>query len=212
MSEAPKPIAAVTKVRIPLPKNAVLLSLMEAIDFASDNALRANDSSIPVKVDEDTTVAESIFSNSTQDDVSTADLLEEEELNKIKLGTLIMTGACGTYAVACKQGLIISQKKMGTAFDHTQGTPRQTTNPWDKEVDTYLQRNSSEDSKDGDKRIKGKKNSKVENNDSATLRTDMKLSYGDRVQVVSMVDGWAKLARGYGYIHCKHANDLVKGA
>lgn len=32
-----------------------------------------------------------------------------------------------------------------------------------------------------------------------------------RVQVVTIVDGWAKLARGYGFVHCKNTSDLIKG-
>jgi hypothetical protein len=37
-----------------------------------------------------------------------------------------------------------------------------------------------------------------------------RLSYGDRVQIVSVNAGWAKLARGYGFI--KSDKNLVKGA
>ena len=36
------------------------------------------------------------------------------------------------------------------------------------------------------------------------------LGYGDRVQVVSIVDNWAKLARGYGYVYLAQESDLVK--
>jgi len=38
----------------------------------------------------------------------------------------------------------------------------------------------------------------------------MILSYGDRVQVVRIINGWAKLARGYGYVHLKNSKDLIK--
>mmetsp|Transcript_34601 Transcript_34601/g.39439 ORF Transcript_34601/g.39439 Transcript_34601/m.39439 type:complete len:113 (+) Transcript_34601:475-813(+) len=30
------------------------------------------------------------------------------------------------------------------------------------------------------------------------------LSKGDRIQIVSIDDGWAKLARGYGYVRCRN--------
>jgi hypothetical protein len=36
------------------------------------------------------------------------------------------------------------------------------------------------------------------------------LNYGDRIQVVSVVGKWAKLARGYGYVYCENSSDLVK--
>ena len=38
----------------------------------------------------------------------------------------------------------------------------------------------------------------------------LSLSYGDRVQVVALEGGWAKLARGYGYVRVDK-NQLVKG-
>jgi hypothetical protein len=31
------------------------------------------------------------------------------------------------------------------------------------------------------------------------------------VQVVRIINGWAKLARGYGYVHLKNSKDLIKG-
>ena len=34
------------------------------------------------------------------------------------------------------------------------------------------------------------------------------LSYGDRVQIVSIVDNWAKLARGYGYVLSSRLEEL----
>jgi len=37
-----------------------------------------------------------------------------------------------------------------------------------------------------------------------------RLHYKDRVQVVSIENGWAKLARGYGYVHCPSGTELVK--
>ena len=37
-----------------------------------------------------------------------------------------------------------------------------------------------------------------------------RLSWGDRVQIVSMKNGWAKLARGYGFVRAGN-NHLVKG-
>ena len=47
--------------------------------------------------------------------------------------------------------------------------------------------------------------------ESADSLDSMTLSYGDRVQVVSINDGWAKLARGYGFVYCKNGTELVKG-
>ena len=38
----------------------------------------------------------------------------------------------------------------------------------------------------------------------------VKLCYGDRIQVVSVDGGWAKLARGYGFVRAER-NHIVKG-
>jgi hypothetical protein len=32
-----------------------------------------------------------------------------------------------------------------------------------------------------------------------------------RIQVVTIVDHWAKLARGYGYVYFEDSSDLVRG-
>ena len=67
-----------SKQRLPLPKNAVLLSLMEATEIAAEGVRRCS-------------------SPSFQDD----------ESEKIKLGTSIATGVSGTYVVSQKEGLMI---------------------------------------------------------------------------------------------------------
>jgi len=59
-----------------------------------------------------------------------------------------------------------------------------------------------------------KKNSSSKGEDAAVDEFDrplIRLSYGDRVQVVSMDKrGWVKLARGYGYIRLENDKQLVK--
>jgi hypothetical protein len=52
-------------------------------------------------------------------------------------------------------------------------------------------------------------NSKTANPD-AGCNDPARLGFGDRVQVVSVEGGWAKLARGYGYVRADR-NQLVKG-
>ena len=40
---------------------------------------------------------------------------------------------------------------------------------------------------------------------------NLRLDFGDRVQVVSIKGECAKLARGYGFLHCPLGTELVKG-
>jgi len=212
ISDVPMKPSTATKVRVPLPKNVVLLSLMEAIEFADENALRS--SSISTKnVENDEKVA-FITSNTFPQDFPSSDSQEESEIDKISLSTSIIAGACGTYAVACKQGLTIIEEGMETDLDHHRGNQRQTSNPWDNEINDYLQRVSSNDltPENGDKRSRGRKKvkPKLNGDESMSQMNQMNLCFGDRVQVVSIADGWAKLARGYGFIKCNNATDLVK--
>lgn len=37
------------------------------------------------------------------------------------------------------------------------------------------------------------------------------ISTPNRIQVVTIVNNWAKLARGYGYVYIEKSNDIVKG-
>ena len=77
-----------SKVRLPLPKNLVLLSLMEASDVSKHN------------------VFASMFANGEDDRRETTDGEEE----RIRISTKVTAGLCGTYAVGTKQQLRIVSK------------------------------------------------------------------------------------------------------
>jgi hypothetical protein len=200
---SPRAESVNSKKRVPLPKNVVLLSLMEATELASEQVNKASNGS-PRGV-----------SHGTESERPTMVLplnsmidMEEDEEEKIKVSTSIAVGAAGTYAVAHKDGLQIhptrptdSNRAMLSDFINSSGH--------DEDVDTIVR---SLDRK------KGKSPSPIKAKSPTHRSLDgnnfepgvLSLSYGDRVQVVALEGGWAKLARGYGYVRVDK-NQLVKG-
>lgn len=83
MSQPKKKVTPKPKQRLPLPKNAVLLSLMEVSNLANLNNT-------------------SLYQQQTDE----RDLQDQEEL-KISICTDLAVGSCGTYAVAREEGLDI---------------------------------------------------------------------------------------------------------
>lgn len=139
--------------RLPLPKNMVLMSLIESSEMANSSSYLNT---------------QKLLSSSSSND---------DEENRILMGTDITTSTCGTYIVRKKDGLKLEQK-----------ISAQETRPveisWKEDVESIVTKGASE---------------------SSTM-----LNCGDRVQVVNIVNNWAKLARGYGYVFLENANDLVK--
>jgi hypothetical protein len=119
--------------------------------------------------------------------------VEEEEEEKIKMSTSLAVGVAGTYAVAAKEGLQIFPSRPCT----TDGVDQEDVETL---VRVYHLDQKSSQSADEDDKL----NSPVK----PGMKDPLKLSYGDRVQVVSVDGGWAKLARGYGFVR---AERLVKG-
>ena len=165
------------KRRIPLPKNIVLLSLIEATELATEN-VQGRDH-------------EPSLQDSPMIKPSVLDLEVDEE-EKIKTGTSLAISDCGTYAVAAKDGLEIFQNRPESLAQHSE-----------EDVDTlvrfYNRDNNASDDKSTDQDELPRKES-----------PPGRLSWGDRVQIVSTQNGWAKLARGYGYIRTG-THRLVKG-
>lgn len=144
-------------VRLPLPKNMVLLSLIESSEMTQISSYKA---------------PQSILSSSS----SKGDINEEED-DRILMGTDITTSTCGTYVVRKKQGLKLVQQ-----ITEDKSCPVEPS--WKNDVDSIMKNTLHE---------------------SSTI-----INYGDRVQVVNIVNKWAKLARGYGYIYLESVSDLVK--
>eukprot|EP00978_Attheya_sp_CCMP212_P043456 scaffold284375_cov71-Attheya_sp.AAC.1 len=158
---------------------------------------------------------------------------EEEELfyndeQAIQMGTSMAMGYCGTYAVATKEGLTIVPTLPPSAAEATSSS---VNNPSD--VDSLVM-----DFQSGqNKKKKSSSSSPILSRMTSTLdhvgsgveleplpdgpthplsgnnKTRVyTLKYGDRIQIVSMDDdGWARLARGYGFVKAK-PSELVKGA
>lgn len=187
-SNSPKPPQPVIKKRLPLPKNVVLLSLIEATALASEEVQQPPKTELTDSSTRD--LPEEGGESSGIEAVRTIGSMidaDEEEEEKIKLGTTLAVGEAGTYAVAVKEGLEIFP-----------------TLP--KSVDMDMSATLVDDEIEG---IKFSFAGKSMLDDSVSSNC-MKLSHGDRVQVVCIRDGWAKLARGYGYVSAKNSQ-LVKG-
>lgn len=178
------------KKRLPLPKNLVLMSLIEATELAAEN-VRSHQKQGPSLTESPkiSLATTSIFD--TEDDD------ERDEAAKIRAGTSLAISDCGTYAVAANDGLEIFPSRPASA------TSRAEDEDSEGDVDTLVRFFHLEHSKqDSEKR----EASSVIANEA----TQGKLSLGDRVQIVSMENGWAKLARGYGFVKADKLQ-LVKG-
>ena len=127
------------------------------------------------------------FSNSILD-------LEDDEEEKIKAGTSLAISDCGTYAVASKEGLAIYPSRPSATEAYQ--VPHQEQS--DEDVDTLVRFFHLDHFENGEKSKSGE------------LKPPGRLAWGDRVQIVSTEEGWAKLAHGYGFVRAD-GNQLVKG-
>lgn len=82
------------KTRLPLPKNVVLLSLIEASDLATQTSRQVG-------------ISSSSTNHGLVAPTLSSDDEEEMEQNKILMSMDLATSSCGTYAVAKKSGLTI---------------------------------------------------------------------------------------------------------
>jgi len=166
------------KRRIEVPKNVVLMSLIEATELATQN-VQGQDH-------------EPSLHDSPMIKPSVIDLEVEEE-EKIKTGTSLAISDCGTYAVAAKDGLEIFPNRPESLVQHSE-----------EDVDALVRFYNTDSTGNGNV-----------NDDKKTADDELprkeappgRLSWGDRVQIVSTQNGWAKMARGYGYVR---AGGLVK--
>jgi len=221
----PKPINIKPEIRLrlPCPKNLVLLSLMEATIASSH----------------------SIDEGAPKDDDSSKQILA---------GVNIVTGGCGTYAVASKKGLKVYSDKLdmhnldprgdlaialtestdlGTEVTPSRTKSRRPEKDYAASPNPTIRKTKSIEIKTPVKQVYVNPRDNhcniappspsleqifctgLDNRDSGgTHRVEhaFSLKFGDHVQVVEIdADGWAKLARGRGYIYADHGTDLVKG-
>ena len=197
------------KKRLPLPKNVVLMSLIEATELAAENVQeRPHEPSLH---DSPMVAAPSVLD------------LEDDEEEKIRTGTTLAISDCGTYAVAAKDGLEIFPSRptesLPVGYEHSE-----------EDVDTLVrffhmdhkldlnESNSiaaslSQGATSANPSKEEEEGSPPERKVHISPRKEAppaRLSWGDRVQIVSTQNGWAKLARGYGYVRAG-AQQLVKG-
>lgn len=183
---SPKKVTPPTtiKKRLPLPKNAVLLSLIEATRMISaDTQIHA----------EGEATHDIAIGASTSRDSSLMDEYHEEDPIHVELAAKVSAGTAGTYAVSAREGLKIFPNRPGSSGV---ALSRSRISFTDEDVSSLVDffHEQKMDSHQGDDKAK------------EALAT---LAYGDRIQVVSIDDGWAKLARGYGYVHAS-SSAIVK--
>jgi hypothetical protein len=157
----------VPKKRLPLPKNVVLMSLMEATDAITT----------PQTIDENFSLKTVPSNGSYQED--------EGQEEKIRMSTWLATSGCGTYVIADKDGVqVYPSIPVGD----------QCSDDLSENVDV-----------DAMVRFFYTENTLpllVRGHEEALIGElpPVRLLSGDRVQVVCIDNGWAKLARGYGYL------------
>jgi hypothetical protein len=198
------------KKRLPLPKNVVLMSLIEATELAAENVQeRPHEPSLH---ESPMIVAPSILD------------LEDDEEEKIRTGTILAISDCGTYAVAAKEGLEIFPSRPETLVSPGHEHSEEDVDALVRffHMDHKLDLNDSNSIKTSasqaalsasQSRDEGTPvfDAKRTNEESPRKESPpVRLSWGDRVQIVSTQNGWAKLARGYGYVRAG-AQQLVKG-
>jgi hypothetical protein len=213
----PSPHQQPIKKRLPLPKNVVLLSLIEATELATIDVQKKYSSddqqgtvftggggsasaavAPPASSAVNLQIRPAVFTMNSMIDA------DDEEEEKIRVGTSVAVGVAGTYAIATRDGLTIvpNRPPASTATSPRGGGSQSTGHHPEEDVDSLVQNMHSE----------AAKNDKESPKKSTSTDKDCgKLSFGDRVQVVSIDGGWAKLARGYGYVKVDKSS-LVKGA
>jgi hypothetical protein len=175
------------KRRLPLPKNVVLMSLIEATELAAES-VRGQEQRPSLSESPNLSIPHAILD------------IDEEEEEKIKTGTSLAISDCGTYAIAAKEGLeIYPSRPESSALSERDKSE-------EEEVDTLVRFFHLDHKIDIDHAHDELHPSENEYKESSPVR----LSWGDRVQIVSTEAGWAKLARGYGFVRADK-NQLVKG-
>lgn len=179
--------------RFPLAKNLVLLSLMEAVVAAGENEMDA--------------------ARHLSNKVPRGNEAEDEDIN-IEIASSRLSSACGTYAVIAEEGVPILRKGT-TSCNKATKRYRSITSPvnGNSRSNFYkrvLARSKSKDSQIeqevrnilNDMDLKSESTACMESGDAADC-----LNVRDRVQIVCIVDGLARLSRGRGFVA---ANQLVK--
>lgn len=175
------PPPAVTQVPYPIPKNVVLISMMEVAERQAREK---------AKMDE---------TNRLDDTTGSMDDEEEYDLNRIISGMATVAGPCGTYVVKDPEGLALLTGDPGQ--EHYSG----------EQQPAWLPSPRGEDGRQPGETVDQVPPalSVSASEDSIEVKPPSLLEKGQTVQVVSFENGVAKLARGAGYI-LANSSQLVK--
>lgn len=187
--------------RLPLPKNLVLLSLIET---------ERNSSNL---VD----LCKGIG-------ISSAAQKQDVDRLKVNIGVSIAIGAYGTFIVTAHDGLKISSSLPTAEIDESRTDVTVdrilTKIIWEFKNNSGVDESRVEDEKE----LKtvpqevDQRDEKREQDINALASIDIssnvnenpsRLEYGDKVQIVSFINGWAKLARRKGYVNFQNS-ELAK--
>jgi len=177
------------KRRLPLPKNAVLLSLIESTRMISSSS-----SSDPQQQQQ----------QSSQEEEDNLDQAASDQAINVALAAAVSTGKAGTYAVASRGELQIFPTRPVSDDDNDDVDQQTAKSGADEDVTTLVE--FFQDQRVEKNRVE---NSNKDDSDAAPEDEMAALTWGDRIQVVSIDGGWAKLARAYGYVCCSN-NEIVK--
>jgi len=136
--------------------------------------------------------------------------MEEDEEEKIKTGTSLAISDCGTYAVAAKDGLEIFPNRPESLLQHSEEDVDTLVRVYNNKESATASTSTSINSTVGGVVDDDKKTAEDELQLPRKEPPPGRLSWGDRVQIVSTQNGWAKMARGYGYVRAG-VQQLVKG-
>lgn len=198
-----KPVAPT--IPLPIPKNVVLLALMEAAERQQSKPKEKNHQQHAHPYDEAL----------PDDEDETDDEEEAYNLDHIITGMATLSGPCGTYAVRDRDGLPLYAEDPRVEPEGPPESvmlpeiPTEPTNSLldeEKKQDELILEVGSADQQD-DHVV----NFVIHHNPSMMMESMDILLKGQKVQVVSFEDGVAKLARGRGFVRAT-SRQLVKGA
>ena len=178
----------VQQIPLALPKNVVLMCMMEAAErqMRDTNNTNTNSSGTDAVVE---------LIDDTNGSMNASDEDEEYDLNRIISGMATFSGPCGTYAVKERDGLSILHQ-----HPHT----RNDDNNEDDDDDENVEESRN------DEITRTTALHVTASYDSVEVSNPCSLKHGQTVQVVRFENGIATLAREAGYIKAT-SSQLVKG-
>jgi hypothetical protein len=174
--------------RLPLPKNIVLLSLIDATSVLSSSTQHQSNHTSQIEDYES--------SGNIQVSLSYDEKENEDQEERLQIGTWLAASGCGTYVITNIQGVQVYP----TIELH------QDSNDDDDDDDDITTKSLDFASRSQDITCDETFGMFHSSDDHKPIY----LRKGDRVQIVYIENGWAKLARDYGFIPIGDKN-IVRG-